>query len=133
MRPRWNFELGRHYEFDENDRDLELAELRYRAGMKRIKPGMYTGPHLYLGRVLVKRGRFREAAFELKRLLEIKPPTPQGYLLNAHYREAQFLLGVAQFNLGQRDASREAFVRYIDFGGNVRYAVGFFPDIVAGE
>ncbi|MHC4392963.1 MAG: tetratricopeptide repeat protein, partial [Planctomycetota bacterium] len=66
--PKWHFELGRIYELRGED---SLAEARYRSGQELIEPGLYTGPHLYLGRVLVKKGKLRDGVAELEVLLEL--------------------------------------------------------------
>lgn len=128
--PRWLFELGRVHEVRG---ELALAEVRYRAGLEATEPGRYTGPALFLGRVLVKEGKFAEAMAHLEAVVAVTPPDPEGYFLNAHYREARFLLGVCSYRLKQLARAKAEFRRYLAIGGSRDQVVTYFPELLADD
>jgi len=126
--PRWLFELGR---LREARGEHALAEVRYRAGLAAVKPGRYTGPSLFLGRVLVKQGKFADAMPHLQAVVAIKPLGTQGYFLNPHYREARFLLGLCSYRLDKFAQAKAEFRRYIAIGGARDHVATYFPELLA--
>jgi uncharacterized protein len=127
--PRWHFLLGRAYE---QDRKLELAELRYRKGKDLIQnPDQYTGPHFLLGRVLAKQEKWDQAMAELTKAVAVKPSDEEQYYLNEHYRESFFLIGVGEYHRKNTRAAESAFQQFLKFGGERDRVIPFFPKMVA--
>ncbi len=126
--PKWYFELGYVYEQNGN---FERAEQLYKDGRKLVGPG-YTGPDLFLGRLLIKRGRLDEGLQALKRILALEPTAPQVAIRNPHFQEAHFLVGVCYFLKNNREASKDAFRSYLRLGGSTDAVIRYFPSLVAG-
>lgn len=125
--PEWYFKLGRAYE---QRQFLGDAERYYRQGKALCPPG-YTGPHFYLGRVLVHQKRFDEALVELQACVAVKPMAPSVLVSNADYREAFYLMGFIYYVKEERSLSEECFRLFIQYGGERGRAAHFFPHLIA--
>jgi tetratricopeptide (TPR) repeat protein len=127
--PKWHFLLGRAYE---NQGRLELAELRYRRGGDLIAPkDKYTGPHYFVGRVLARQGKMKEALAELQKAVAVKPFDEEAYYLNGDYRESYYLMGFIHHRLRNVSDSEECFRKFIKYGGERDRVIDFFPEMIA--
>jgi tetratricopeptide (TPR) repeat protein len=113
--PKWQFLLGRLYE---QQKQNQLAEIRYRKALRLIPRSKFTGIHYRLGRVLALQGKYNSAIFELRRCVGIKQSDPDNYYLNPDYRESYFLLGkIYQYVKKDRTKATECYEKFLEFGG----------------
>lgn len=126
--PRWYFELARVHEIRG---ELRRAEELVRQGARLVPADRYTGPHMVLGRLLVKQGRLDEALLELRRVLAVPAATDQQLVMNPDYREAHLLIGVILHLRGEREQARDAFRAFLGLGGDPARVVPYAPRLLA--
>jgi len=124
--PEWYFRLGSAYE---QRQFLGDAERYYRQG-KALCPSGYTGPHFYLGRVLLHQKRFDEALAELQACVAVKPLAPSVLYSNPDYRESFYLMGFIHYVREDKALSEECFRLFIQYGGERSRVAHFFPQLI---
>lgn len=77
----------------------------------------FTAGAYHLGRAHARVRNYREAVHFLREVLQLQPADETEASLNAHFREAHYLLGAVYYENRQWEPSREHFVSFRELGG----------------
>ncbi len=111
------FNLADFYERNWSFGAAAQAYERFHEATEAVRPGYYTAGHYHLGRIYARLKEWQLAVFHLGKVLDLRPDDDTQAVLNSHFREAHYLLGVIYYTHNQLEPAREHLLAYKAISG----------------